>query len=79
MNDECKLSKRQLNSSRKKYQEAIRSHVKENIKTNLGVSILKTEETIIKYAENRKGLTGLSKNKILITSGKKIQKNSGTG
>ena len=44
MNDECKLSKRQLNSSGKKYQEAITSNVKENIKTNLRD----------KYFENRR-------------------------
>ena len=35
MNDECKLLKRQLNISRKKYQEAIKSNANENIKTNI--------------------------------------------
>ena len=35
MNDEYKLLKRQLNISRKKYQEAIKSNVNENIKTNM--------------------------------------------
>ena len=44
MNDECKLLKRQLNSSRKKYQEAIRSNTDEHIKTNLRD----------KYFENRR-------------------------
>ena len=34
-NDECKLLKRQLNISRKKYQEAIKSNANENIKTNM--------------------------------------------
>ena len=35
MNDECKLLKRQLNISRKKYPEAIKSNANENIKTNM--------------------------------------------
>ena len=44
MNDECKLVKRQLSSSRKKYQEAIKSITDEHIKTNLRD----------KYFENRR-------------------------
>ena len=61
MNDECKLLKRQLNSSRKKYQEAIKSNTDEHKKRIYELSILRTEETIIKYAENRKGHIGLNK------------------
>ena len=44
----------------KKYQEAIKSNVKENMKQTCEISILKTKN-IIKYAENGKRLIGLSK------------------
>ena len=44
MNDDCKILKRELNSSRKKYQEAMKSNAGDDFKTDL-------ED---KYFENRR-------------------------
>ena len=67
MNDECKLSKRKLNSSRKKYQEAIRSNVKESIKTNLRDKYFENRRSYHKICRKQERAYCLSKNKILIT------------